>query len=261
MKILMLVLTFATSALFFHLSAQSLDQIKIAADAGDPVAQDKMGERDYANAEMWYRKAANQGYVHAQGRLGNLLLLRYRMSFNLKPDAKAALGDEAIQWMTLAANQGDPQGQANFADVCLEGKLVKQDLIEAYKWGELATHGGDLINIPGIMGSGSRDGAILKMNADQIAEAKGRVADFKPHLPNKSDVPTPAWVKQIKLNGISGGPAKRFATIGKETLEQGETGTVKVGGKTVAIKCLAITETTAKISIEGIDGTQTLNLN
>lgn len=261
MKKLIALFIFGVSCAFAQLSAQSLDEIKIAADAGDPAAQDKMAEKESAHAEMWYRKAANQGYVHAQGKLGNLLLLHYRMSFNLKPDAKAALGDEAIHWMTLAANQGDPQGQANLADVCLEGKLVKQDLIEAYKWGELAAQSVALINIPAISGRSSRDSAILKMNADQITEAKRRVADFKPHVPQKSDVPVPAWVKQIKLNGISGGPNKRFATIGNETFEKGESGAVKVSGKHVNIQCLEITDSTATISIEGVDGTQTLTLN
>jgi len=53
----------------------TLEQIKIAADAGNPAAQDKLAERDSAHAEVLYRKAAEQGYAHAQGRLGNLLLM------------------------------------------------------------------------------------------------------------------------------------------------------------------------------------------
>jgi TPR repeat protein len=62
----------------------TLEQIKIAADAGDPVAQDKLAETyimrsDTAHAEMLYRKAAAQDYVHAEGQLGNMLLMRSRM--------------------------------------------------------------------------------------------------------------------------------------------------------------------------------------
>jgi len=140
MKKLIVVLTFAATCAFAQPTAPTLAEIKIAADAGDPVAQDKLAERmDSAQAEIWYRKAAGQGYAHAQGRLGNMLLMRSRMSFSLKPDARAAIAEAAVKWITLAANQGDKQGQANLADVCLEDKLVKQDLIEAYKWGELTT--------------------------------------------------------------------------------------------------------------------------
>ena len=232
--------------------APTLEQIKIAADAGDPAAQDKLAEKyimrvDTVHAEILYRKAAAQGYAHAQGQLGNMLLMRSQMAFSLKPAARAAIADEAVKWMTLAANQGDKQGQANLADVCLEGKLVKQDLIEAYKWGDLASRGT-------LFGPGAsiRDSATLKMNADQIAEA---------HKPGKDELPEPAWVKKIKLNGISGPDDKRLAMIGNHTFEKGERGTVKIDGQSVVIQCLEITATTATISIEGIEGTRTLTLN
>ena len=246
-------------------SQPTLEQIKIAADAGDPVAQDKLAERyilrtDTAHAEIWYRKAASQGYAHAQGQLGNMLLMHSRMSLGLKPDAHAAITDEALKWITLAASQGDKQGQANLADVCLEGKLVKQDLIEAYKWGDLAGQG-SMINVAAISGRGTRDAATLKMNADQIAEARGRVAAFIPHQVQKSELPEPAWTAKIKLNGISGLPAKRFATVYNQTFEKGESKTVKIDGRPVTIQCLEITATTATISIEGVEGTRTLSLN
>ena len=262
--VLLMVLGCQVSTLA-QLSAPSLEQIKIAADAGDPAAQDKLAETfilraDTAQAEMWYRKAAAQGYTHAQGQLGNMLLMRSRMTFGLKPDARAAIADEAVKWMTLAANQGDKQGQANIADVCLEGKLVKQDLIEAYKWGDLAAQG-SLLNVATIAGRSTRDSATLKMNADQIAEARGRVAAFVPHQVQKSEMPEPAWVKKLKLNGISGTPAKHFATICNQTFEKGESRTVKIDGQPVAIQCLEITDSSTTIAIEGIEGTRTLHLN
>jgi hypothetical protein len=106
-----------------------------------------------------------------------------------------------------------------------------------------------------------RDAAILKMNADQIAEARKRVAAFIPHQPQKSELPEPAWVKKIKLNGISGTPAKRFATIGNQTFEKRERRTVKIDGQPVIIQCLEITDSSATVSIEGIEDTRTLSLN
>jgi hypothetical protein len=263
MKKLIIVLTFAAACVYAQPTAPTptLEQIKIAADAGDPAAQDKLAERvDAAQAEILYRKAAGQGYAHAQGRLGNMLLMRSRMTFGLKPDARANMEQESLKWIILAANQGDKRGQADYADICLEGKLVKQDLIEAYKWGALAAEG-SMIEVAAISGRSTRDAAILKMNADQIAEAHKRVAAFVPHQPQKSELPEPAWVKKIKLNGISGTPAKRFATIGKQTFEKGEKRTVKINGQPVIIQCLEITNSSATISIEGIEGTRTLSLN
>src|ERR1039458_3104388 len=273
MKKLIVTLTFAAACVFAQPTAPTLEQIKIAADAGDPVAQDKLAERmgwDSAQAEVLYRKAAGQGYVHAQGQLGHILLMRSRSTFplfGLKPDARAAIddaraaiADEAIKWITLAANQGDKRGQADFASIYLEGKLVKQDLVEAYKWAELYSKDlpYDVYVATCPAGPSTRDAAILKMNADQIAEARRRVAAFVPHQPQKSELPEPAWVKKIKLNGISGTPAKRFATIWNQTFEKGERRTVKIDGQPVIIQCLEITDSSATVSIEGIEGTRTL---
>ena len=108
MKYFAIVLCIGAACAFAQTNEPILAQIKIAADAGDPVAQDKMGAvYDTANAEAWFRKAAEQGYVHSEGRLGNMLLMRSRITFVLKPSARAAIEPEALKWIILAANQGD----------------------------------------------------------------------------------------------------------------------------------------------------------
>jgi hypothetical protein len=265
MKKIILSFIFAATCVYAQLGQPSLDQIKIAADAGDPASQDKLAENfimhmDMARAETWYRKAAEQGYAHAEGKLGDMLLMHYRTGFSVKPDVRGAVGDEALKWITNAANQGDKQGQADLAGLCLEGTLVKRDLIEAYKWGDLAAQGSG-ISIAFISGQSVRNSAILKMDADQIGEAKRRVAAFVPHQPNKSEQPEPAWVQKIKLNGISGAPPNRLAVIGSHTFQEGDGGNLKIEGKSVAIKCLIISDSSATILIAGINGTRTLVLN
>jgi len=60
------------------------------------------------------------------------------------------------------------------------------DLVEAYKWGELSAKNPAHEFIVLFSGGSTRDAAILKMNADQIAEAHKRVAAFVPHQPQKS---------------------------------------------------------------------------
>ncbi len=257
MKTIAIALIFAAACASAQQPAPTLEQIKIAADAGDPAAQDKMAERDSAHAEIWYRKAANQGYVHAQGKLGNILFQRCFLSPNNKT---AAQTDEAIKWATAAANQGDKLGQANLAKIYFEGKWVKKDLVEAYKWGELSAQNPAPEFIVLFPGSSTRDAAVLQMNADQIAEAHRRVAAFVPHQPERSDLPEPAWVQKIKLSGISGGPNHYLATIGNATLKAGESATVKVGEQPTIIHCLKITANTTTISIDGVAGTQTLRL-
>ena len=264
MKFLFFALTFAATCVFAQTPAPSLEQIKIAADAGDPAAQDKLAERfmsraDAAQAEIWYRKAAEQGFAHSQGQLGHMLLMRSRMSVGSKPADRAAIGEEAVKWITLGANQGDKRGQADFADICLEGKWVKQDLVEAYKWGELASHG-SMIDVATGSGRSTRDAAILKMNADQIAEAHKRAAAFVPHQMLKSEMPEPSWVKQIKLNGISGTGEHRLAVINNLTFQKGDVAKIKVADETVMIHCIEVKESSVLVTIEGLDGQRELKL-
>jgi hypothetical protein len=261
MKYFAIVLCIVAACAFAQTNEPILAQIKIAADAGDPVAQDKMGAvYDTANAEVWFRKAAEQGYVHSEGRLGNMLLMRSRITFVLNPSARAAIEPEALKWIILAANQGDKQGQADFASIYLEGKLVKQDLIEAYKWGELSFENPSQEFIV-FSGDSIRNAAILKMNADQIAEARKRVAEFVPHKPQKSDMPEPAWVQKIKLGGISGTPDHRLALINNKTFEKGDQSAVKIGKKLVIVHCLEIRESSVVVSIEGIEDTRELKMS
>jgi hypothetical protein len=261
MKFLAVALSVLFAATAFAQTGADLEALKAKADAGDPAAQTKMGDRDSAHREEWYRKAAVQGNAAGQGKLGNWLLLRYRNALSLKPAAKAALGDEAVKWMTLAANQGDKQGQANLADVCLEGKLVKQDLIEAYKWGELATHNRTSLDILAISGQSTRDAAILKMTADQLTEAKKRVAEFSPHQPAKCELPEPGWVQQIKLSDINGTARNRLAIINGKTFGSGDDLDLKVAGKKVNVKCLEIREKSVVVQIQDLPGEQELKLS
>jgi len=99
MKKLITVLSFAAACVYAQTDMPKLAEIKIAAEAGDPAAQDELAESyimhlDSADAEIWYRKSAAQGFAHAQGKLGNMLLMRAHMTIGLKPAAQSALGAE-----------------------------------------------------------------------------------------------------------------------------------------------------------------------
>jgi hypothetical protein len=255
-----LALVLAATSLFAQSPPATLAQIKVAAEGGDPASQDKLAEAfvmraDSAQAMIWYRKAAEQGFPHAQGRLGNMLLSRSRTDAFATPAARTAMSEEAVRWIILAANQGDKRGQADFADICLDGKLVKLDLVEAYKWGELASKG-SMIDVATFAGRSCRDAATLKMDADQIAEAQKRAAAFTPHQPKASEMPEPSWVKQIKLNAISGAPERRLAMINGKTLQKGDQASLTLGAKNVTVRCIEVRQSSVLISIDGLDGTR-----
>jgi len=167
---------------------------------------------------------------------------------------------EALKWIVLAANQGDGQGQADMAKLCLNGQLVKQDYVEAYKWGDLCAKHQPFDLMAGTQGRSYRDSAILKMDADQIAEAHRHVAEFVPHQPNKSDLPDPAWVQKIKLHGISGASDHRLAIINDQTFEKGDQSALTIDGRSVKVTCLEVRDSSAIVSIEGIDGNRELKM-
>lgn len=243
----------------FAQSGSSLEAIKAAADAGDPGAQDQLAEKyilraDRAQAELWYRKAAEQGFAHAQGKLGDMLHDRARMSFGLKPAQKSALAEEGLKWAMLAANQGDQLGQANLAEAYSEGKFVKQDWMQAYKWAELAARQpGSMFNPAGVSARSIRDSAILKLTVQELAEAKKLVAEFSPHQPVKNELPVPAKVEQIKLSGLSGPANQRLAIINGKTFSPGEDNDLKVAGKMVNVKCLEIRSQSVLVKIQDLD--------
>ncbi len=67
-------------------------------DYGEGVPQ------DYAEAVSWYRKAAEQGYAHAQNNLG---VMYETVRVSLKTYA------EAVSWYRKAAEQGNADAQTN----------------------------------------------------------------------------------------------------------------------------------------------------
>ena len=128
-------------ALLFGLSwpasaqtGSSLEQIKAAAEAGDPVAEDKLAERyimrmDTKQAEFWYRKAADQGDADAPRFLGDL----YLNGNGVQRDAA-----QAVAWCRKAAEQGDAHSQLAMGELFSSGQGVQQDYAEAYYWIELS---------------------------------------------------------------------------------------------------------------------------
>src|SRR5450432_1307663 len=88
-------------------SAESLEELKSAAQAGEPSAQYAMGARyatgegvsqDYVTAARWFSLAAKQGYAPAQGMLGAY----YWSGRGLRKDLK-----QAYFWSVLARDGND----------------------------------------------------------------------------------------------------------------------------------------------------------
>ena len=239
----------------------SLAETQAAAEKGDARAEDALADfyrtrLDMAKAELWYRKAAEQGIAHSQTELAHILMSRAR-----QPDATTELrvtsGDEAIHWLVKAASRGEKRAQLDLGNHFQEGRFIKQDNVKAWKWFTIA-RGGNPLDPLSIQGKNSRDAMTLKITGEQIKEANKRAAAFVPHTATKTDLPEPIWMKEIRLQGISGTGARRWIIINNQTLQKGEEAKVKVTGKSVNVRCLEVRASSAIISVEGYEGQREL---
>ncbi len=242
-----------------------LANIKAAAEAGDAVSQDKLGDTFYyrgdpERAVKWYRLAAAQGIPNSQYRLAHTLLF---WASNARPSEKAksqAYSDEAIAWLLKAAAKGHKRAQVDLGQLYQDGKLLKKDLPEAYKWFSLAAGAGTPLDANANIGKLYRDGAILNMTQEQIADGNQRVTQFLANPAKPVAIPEPAYLQGLKLQGISGTADKPLAIINGKTLAPNDSATLKLDSRSVTIRCLSITPTTVTISIDGSPITKELAL-
>ena len=114
--------------------AEELKQLPLLAEQGDAGAQFRLGWRyaigegvlqDYAEAVMWYRKAAKQGYANAQNHLGWM----YRNGRGVEQDYV-----EAVKWFQKAAEQGEAYAQNDPGFMYDKDKDVEQDYVDVVMW-------------------------------------------------------------------------------------------------------------------------------
>jgi TPR repeat protein len=106
-------------------------QVAEAYAAGKGGSRDtRQLQADYKAASDWYRKAADQGNIAAEIRLGDL----YRDGRGVTRDMLQATG-----WYRKAADAGDAGAQGTLGLLYSVGMGVQQDYIEAYYWLTLAS--------------------------------------------------------------------------------------------------------------------------
>jgi TPR repeat protein len=99
-------------------SLEAIQRARLAADNGDPIAQNKVGlefvfgpelSRNQEEGCKLLRRAAEQGYAEAQFNLGNLY---YSMSVRHPNPEVSDARIEAYRWFHLAAGQGHLRANA-----------------------------------------------------------------------------------------------------------------------------------------------------
>ena len=118
-----------------YLNAQAVIWFRRAADQGYDVAEYNLGnhylaggrgvERDYDEAARLFRAAAEQGFAAAQSRLGYM----FRKGLGVDQDNAAA-----VTWYQKAANQNNADAQRNLGDMLKEGLGSDPDVKAARNW-------------------------------------------------------------------------------------------------------------------------------
>ena len=115
--------------------------LESAAKSGDSAAQLWLGvywgaKKDYAKANHWYEKAADQDNVSAENNLGN----SYCYGQGVPQDYA-----EANHWYEKAADQGDAKAEYDLGIAYYHGQGVPQDdKIAVMWWKKVAAQGGSI---------------------------------------------------------------------------------------------------------------------
>lgn len=201
--------------------------LRIAAAKGDPSAQFDVAARyaegkgvkqDFAQAAIWYQRAATQGLAAAQYRLaalyerglgvtadtarariwykraaeqGNVKAMHNMAVLSVGKDGTSSDYEAAVKWFTEAAEYGVTDSQYNLAVLFESGLGVPKDLTAAYRWYTLAARGGDqeavrrMDRLKGRMSPGS-----IKSVETEIAAWRPRASDA---LVNDAHTAGEAW--------------------------------------------------------------------
>ena len=158
----------------------ALQELRPLAERGNAQAQLKLGflyhrgwgffrdrhEPDFAKAEKWYRKAAQQGLAEAQFTLGVMLTQGETGWY------------EAVKWFQKAAEQGDIDGQNELGIAYRDGRGVTRNYAEALKWFGKSAERGDTLSQLQISsmygrGEGFPQNMVLSLMWGIIAEDSG----------------------------------------------------------------------------------------
>jgi TPR repeat protein len=154
------------------LSASEISQLQARAEAGDAVAQTKLGKayqdgngvpQNDNLALKWYCKAAEQGDPSAENDLG----IMYRLGEGVTRDK-----EEAVRWYHKAAKHGSPQAMFNLGACYYNGEGVASNEYFAYAWFLLAKDAGDKVADDAVRRSAAG------MSPRETADALMQIADM-----------------------------------------------------------------------------------
>jgi hypothetical protein len=121
-------------------------------------------EANTPRAARWFRKAAEQGHIESQYKLGRYYVTGTGVKRNNR---------KAMEWFLLAAEQGDARSQRLLAAAYFEGRGLPRDSMESRMWLEIS----GAANRPS--GRKLRDKLDERMSEEQVARARARAEEWR----------------------------------------------------------------------------------
>jgi TPR repeat protein len=155
-------------------SERSLEQsLKTEALKGSSLVQERLGNyyeerKRFLEAEEWYLKAAKQGDLVAQYKLGRL----YEKGMGVPKDYA-----EAIHWYKISAENGDWSAQLELGRMLRDGRGAQRNLVDAYAWLNLAAASRSI----GFDESAAKERDLLEkqLSPDAVTKAHQRTKEFR----------------------------------------------------------------------------------
>ena len=215
--------------------------LRAAAESGNPAAKNRYAEalfdlEQFADSLRWFELAADAGITNAQWRLGHMYSRGKSAPGQQSVPARPA---DAFRWLLHASLQGHKHAQLEVGRMYQEGLGTERNNDEALMWFCIAAEHG-LVHARTF-----RDRLMLVMSNGRVQEAKQRALSFRPAA---RDVRTVFW-DGIKLKGIAGPASRRLALVNEQTLAQGEQAGVKTAARTVRLRCVEISDSSAIVEL------------
>jgi hypothetical protein len=252
---------FLMTTLSLAAALPDLVQLKMAAEAGDPVAQFQYGQRvnDRKEKKAWYLASAQQGYAPAQDAVAAI----YAGTFTSNQKEKKALNRDAVRWASRAAYQGNVPSQLKLSGYYEGGTGVAKDPVAAYMWAQISVDasGGDTGLMKGIVYRNNRDKLVKRTSTEDILEGQKRAAGFQPRrFTGLNPVEADLVFGELKLSAIYIIRDHQSAVVNNVRFFVGETKDVKLDDESYALTCQDIQAKSATLSLAGTDYEVTLQL-
>lgn len=234
-------------------------KIKQKAEAGDAKAQvtlaDSLASHFRATVALaWYCKAAAQGNVEGEYRVGEMLLFGAPgIPSELKVEPNPT---EGIRWTFMAATNFHPKACRNMAKALQQGLGTSTNPVEAYAWLKVYSE----TSVGSIVGRVEMNELALKLDTTALQQGQDLAEQFKAgrwRPPVRRAVPEDE--PRLKLKGITFGRIP-LAMISGKTLAAGESARISAKQGTLNVTCLKIEKDSVLVAVDGEDTPRLLRL-